>query len=144
MLVMIIGGRLPSSTYAANIPAALHHAPFPAAPTGPPRPPNVSEIFQSAGHQLFSFAIYLLTNKELLLYGGVAVFGLLMVVLVIGSASSPPKNKSEVILEVLKQEKERAETLARLKSEFLNQVSHELRTPLGVIIGSIEGMTDGL
>ena len=82
--------------------------------------------------------------NQLVLYGGVAVFGILMVVLVIGSASSPPKNKSEVILEVLKQEKERAETLARLKSEFLNQVSHELRTPLAVIIGYIECMTDGL
>jgi signal transduction histidine kinase len=67
-----------------------------------------------------------------------------MVVLVIGSASSPPKHKSDAILEVLKQEKERAEHLARLKSEFLNQVSHELRTPLAVIIGYIECMTDGL
>jgi signal transduction histidine kinase len=44
----------------------------------------------------------------------------------------------------LKQEKERAEHVARLKSEFLNQVSHELRTPLAVIIGYIECITDGL
>jgi signal transduction histidine kinase len=48
------------------------------------------------------------------------------------------------MLESLKQEKEKAEHLARLKSEFLNQVSHELRTPLAVIIGYIECMTDGL
>jgi signal transduction histidine kinase len=48
------------------------------------------------------------------------------------------------MLEALKQEKEKAEHLARLKSEFLNQVSHELRTPLAVIIGYIECMTDGL
>jgi len=44
----------------------------------------------------------------------------------------------------LKQEKEKAEHVAKLKSEFLNQVSHELRTPLAVIIGYIECITDGL
>jgi signal transduction histidine kinase len=45
---------------------------------------------------------------------------------------------------LLKQAKEKAENLAKLKSEFLNQVSHELRTPLAVIIGYIECITDGL
>jgi signal transduction histidine kinase len=48
------------------------------------------------------------------------------------------------MVEALKQEKEKAEHLAQLKSEFLNQVSHELRTPLAVIIGYVECMTDGL
>jgi signal transduction histidine kinase len=48
------------------------------------------------------------------------------------------------MLALLKEEKEKAENLARLKSEFLNQVSHELRTPLAVIIGYIECLTDGL
>ncbi len=63
--------------------------------------------------------------------------------LAIGSASSS-KSKTDIQLELLKQEKEKAENLAKLKSEFLNQVSHELRTPLAVIIGYIECITDGL
>jgi signal transduction histidine kinase len=144
MLAMIVGGWFPPSCHAANSPADLSYSHPRAAHSDSLRPPNISEISEKAGHQVFNFAIYLLTNKELLLYGGIAVFGILMVALVIASASSPPKNKSDAILAVLKQEKERAEHLARLKSEFLNQVSHELRTPLAVIIGYIECMTDGL
>ncbi|HXV84821.1 MAG TPA: HAMP domain-containing sensor histidine kinase [Candidatus Binatia bacterium] len=62
----------------------------------------------------------------------------------IAGAKSAPKDTTASVLEVLKQEKERAEHVARLKSEFLNQVSHELRTPLAVIIGYIECITDGL
>ena len=62
----------------------------------------------------------------------------------IGNASSAPKSKNNAQLELLKQEKEKAENLAKLKAEFLNQVSHELRTPLAVIIGYIECITDGL
>jgi signal transduction histidine kinase len=83
-------------------------------------------------------------NKEFLIYGSIASFGILMMGLAIGSASSNPKSKTEAQLALLKQEKEKAENLARLKSEFLNQVSHELRTPLAVIIGYIECITDGL
>jgi signal transduction histidine kinase len=82
-------------------------------------------------------------NIELLVYGGIAGFGILMMGLAIGSASSS-RNKTGAQLELLKQEKEKAENLAKLKSEFLNQVSHELRTPLAVIIGYIECITDGL
>jgi len=82
-------------------------------------------------------------NKELLVYGAVAGFGILMMGLAIGSASSS-RSKTDAQLELLKQEKEKAENLAKLKSEFLNQVSHELRTPLAVIIGYIECITDGL
>jgi signal transduction histidine kinase len=82
-------------------------------------------------------------NLELLVYGGIAGFGILMMGLAIGSASSS-RNKTGAQLELLKQEKEKAENLAKLKSEFLNQVSHELRTPLAVIIGYIECITDGL
>jgi len=67
-----------------------------------------------------------------------------MMGIAIGSASSAPKSKNNAQLEVLKQEKEKAENLAKLKAEFLNQVSHELRTPLAVIIGYIECITDGL
>jgi signal transduction histidine kinase len=85
-----------------------------------------------------------MANKELLLYGGIAVSGILMVVFIIGSTSSPPKDRNNAIVEALRQDKERAEHLAQLKSEFLNQVSHELRTPLAVIIGYVECMTDGL
>ena len=82
-------------------------------------------------------------NKELVVYGAIAGFGILMMGLAIGSASSS-KSKTDIQLELLKQEKEKAENLAKLKSEFLNQVSHELRTPLAVIIGYIECITDGL
>jgi signal transduction histidine kinase len=82
-------------------------------------------------------------NKELFVYGAIAGFGILMMGLAIGSASSS-KSKTDAQLELLKQEKEKAENLAKLKSEFLNQVSHELRTPLAVIIGYIECITDGL
>lgn len=144
MLAMIVGAQLPSTTHAASRPGVLRHAHSRAAHTDLPGPAMASDVSETLARQLHSSVFYLLANKDLVLYGGVAVFGILMVVLVIGSASSPPKNKSEVILEALKQEKERAENLARLKSEFLNQVSHELRTPLAVIIGYIECMTDGL
>ena len=83
-------------------------------------------------------------NRDLVLYGGIASFGILMMGLAIGSASSSPKNKTSEEVKLLKQDKEKAENLAKLKSEFLNQVSHELRTPLAVIIGYIECITDGL
>ena len=82
-------------------------------------------------------------NKELFVYGAIAGFGILMMGLAIGSASTS-RSKADAQLQLLKQEKEKAENLATLKSEFLNQVSHELRTPLAVIIGYIECITDGL
>jgi signal transduction histidine kinase len=103
---------------------------------------------QSRQEQVFSDPLNALRNAlgdniELLVYGGIAGFGILMMGLAIGSASSS-RNKTGAQLELLKQEKEKAENLAKLKSEFLNQVSHELRTPLAVIIGYIECITDGL
>jgi signal transduction histidine kinase len=98
----------------------------------------------STGAEIESLIRPLIKNKEFLIYGGIASFGILMMGLAIGSASSNPKSKTEAQLELLRQEKERAENLARLKSEFLNQVSHELRTPLAVIIGYVECITDGL
>ena len=95
-------------------------------------------------NQLKYLVNVLVANKELTLYGGVALFGILIMGLAIGSASSKPRNKTESVVELLRHEKEKAENLAKLKSEFLNQVSHELRTPLAVIIGYIECITDGL
>lgn len=97
---------------------------------------------------LESNTFYLVTifgqNRELLIYGAIALFGILMMGLAIGSATSTSRDNSKSIVEVLKEEKEKAENLARLKSDFLNQVSHELRTPLAVIIGYLECITDGL
>jgi signal transduction histidine kinase len=91
---------------------------------------------------------YLITlfsaDTELLLYVGLAFFGVVMMVLVIQNATCSATDSNRAALELLKQEKQRAENLARIKSEFLNQVSHELRTPLAVIIGYLECMTDGL
>ncbi len=129
---------------ATALAANSHYAQTPVAHSDSANTPNISYVLQNAGYHLFTLVDYLWVNKELLLYGALAFFGILMVILVIGSASSPPKNKDGDILEALKSEKQRAENLARLKSEFLNQVSHELRTPLAVIIGYIECMTDGL
>ena len=91
-----------------------------------------------------NYSVRLRENNELLLYGSIAVFGILIMGLAIAGAKAVPKDTTASTLEVLKQEKERAEHVARLKSEFLNQVSHELRTPLAVIIGYIECITDGL
>src|SRR6266481_8425378 len=90
------------------------------------------------------FAAAFSSNKELLLYGSIAAFGILIMGLAIAGAKSVPKDTTASTLELLKQEKEKAEHVAKLKSEFLNQVSHELRTPLAVIIGYIECITDGL
>jgi len=83
-------------------------------------------------------------HKDLIIYGAIASFGILMMGLAIGSASSGSKTNNAEQLTRLKEEKEKAENLAKLKAEFLNQVSHELRTPLAVIIGYIECITDGL
>jgi signal transduction histidine kinase len=83
-------------------------------------------------------------HKDLIVYGAIASFGILMMGLAIGSASSGSKTNNAEQLMRLKEEKEKAENLAKLKAEFLNQVSHELRTPLAVIIGYVECITDGL
>jgi signal transduction histidine kinase len=93
----------------------------------------------------FSPLLQLITaNRDLIVYGAIASFGILMMGLAIGSASSGSKNSTTEQMTRLKEEKEKAENLAKLKAEFLNQVSHELRTPLAVIIGYIECITDGL
>lgn len=99
---------------------------------------------EPAPSRLDTLADLLGDNKELFVYGAIAAFGILMMGLAVGSASSSAKNKTDAQLALLKEEKEKAENLAKLKSEFLNQVSHELRTPLAVIIGYIECITDGL
>jgi signal transduction histidine kinase len=105
------------------------------------RPTSKEDIVAT---QLESLTRLIGANKELIIYGAIASFGILMMGLAIGSASSNSKSNADAQLTLLKQEKEKAEHLAKLKSEFLNQVSHELRTPLAVIIGYIECITDGL
>ena len=93
----------------------------------------------------FSYVFNLLEkNHQVVVYGGIASIGILIMGIAIGNASSAPKGRNNAQLELLKQDKEKAENLAKLKAEFLNQVSHELRTPLAVIIGYIECITDGL
>ena len=103
-------------------------------------PQSPQGILDKATH----FAALFSSNRELFLYGSTAVFGILIMGLAIAGAKSAPKDTTASTLELLKQEKEKAEHVAKLKSEFLNQVSHELRTPLAVIIGYIECITDGL
>ncbi len=88
----------------------------------------------------------LTSQKDLLFYGGAALLGTLMTALVIRSGRKISNREDEIrsLLRDLRQEKDQAENLARLKSEFLNQVSHELRTPLAVILGYLECIIDGL
>lgn len=105
---------------------------------------KTSQVPQDILSKVTNYSISLRSNRELLLYGSIAVFGILIMGLAIAGAKAAPRDTTASALEVLKQEKERAEHVARLKSEFLNQVSHELRTPLAVIIGYIECITDGL
>jgi signal transduction histidine kinase len=101
-------------------------------------------VFQKLENVLLYWSKVVTTNKEVFFYGAVAFFGIIMMSLAIGSAASGPKERQDAILEILKREKEHAENLAKVKTEFLNQVSHELRTPLAVIIGYVECLTDGL
>ena len=105
---------------------------------------KTAQVPQDILTKLTNYFLIFGSNKELLFYGAIAVFGILIMGLAIAGVKSAPKDTTLSALEVLKQEKERAEHVARLKSEFLNQVSHELRTPLAVIIGYIECITDGL
>ena len=85
-----------------------------------------------------------LSNKELILYGALGFLAASSMLLVVGNSSSKSKDPKDSMLEILKEEKRKAENLAKIKAEFLNHVSHELRTPLAVIIGYIECITDGL
>jgi signal transduction histidine kinase len=105
---------------------------------------GLSDITHSLQNQARYLITLFSTDTDLLIYGGVALFGILMLVLIIPNATSPGTDANRTALELLKEEKQRAENLARIKSDFLNQVSHELRTPLAVIIGYLECMTDGL
>jgi len=105
---------------------------------------GLADTVRNLQHQLHYSITLFSSDAELLIYGGLAFFGILMMVLVIQNATFAATDTNRTALELLKEEKQRAEKLAKIKSEFLNQVSHELRTPLAVIIGYLECMTDGL
>lgn len=130
-------------------------SPLSALSVGPPlttrilrETPSVSgiraDLTDAIGNKLIYVSRLVSADKELIIYAGAALFGLFMMVLAIKNSAPAGPRTAEAMLALLKEEKEKAENLARLKSEFLNQVSHELRTPLAVIIGYIECLTDGL
>ena len=106
--------------------------------------PLTADLTDAIGNNLIYISRLVSADKELIIYAGAAFFGLFMMVLAIKNSDPGRPRTADAMLALLKEEKEKAETLARLKSEFLNQVSHELRTPLAVIIGYIECLTDGL
>jgi signal transduction histidine kinase len=107
-------------------------------------PPLSTDFSDTIRNNLHYVSRLVTSDKELAVYAVVTFFCLLMMVLAIKNSAPTAPRKTDSMLELLKEEKEKAENLARLKSEFLNQVSHELRTPLAVIIGYIECLTDGL
>ncbi len=102
------------------------------------------DLTDAIGNNLIYLSRLVSADKGLIIYAGAAFFGLFMMVLAIKNSEPSRPRTADAMLALLKEEKEKAENLARLKSEFLNQVSHELRTPLAVIIGYIECLTDGL
>lgn len=87
-------------------------------------------------------------KRDVIFYGALALFGVLITALAIRYlkkvAREESESRKEKLLEDLVQEKDKAENLAKLKSGFLHQVSHDLRTPLAVIMGYLECMIDGL
>lgn len=95
-------------------------------------------------NHLLHLGTLLTKDAELITYALAAAFGLLMMIVALKIARPGKRQGAEAMLRLLKEEKEKAENMARLKAEFLNQVSHELRTPLAVIIGYLECLTDGL
>jgi len=108
-----------------------------------PRGSEILKLLSAVSEEGISF---LKANKEMLFYGGVALFGAMMMGLVASSIVriSRQQNKIQSVLKSLLQEKERAEKLSQLRSEFLNCVSHELRIPLTMIVGYVDCLADGL
>jgi len=101
---------------------------------------SVLSAWAGKGIEFFS------ANKDLLLYGGIALFGMLMVGSIIRNIKEifRQENHKQSLMKDLVVAKEKAESLSRLKAEFLNYVSHELRTPVAVIMGYIDCLADGL
>ena len=137
-LLLLRDGVLPDRRSSENISTRI---PPSRASKQTPVPPDLVTISAATLKQVVSSVV---SNRELLVYGGFTAFGVLMMGLAIGSATSNSRQDTDALIQALQQEKEKAENLAKLKAEFLNQVSHELRTPLAVIIGYIECITDGL
>jgi signal transduction histidine kinase len=106
---------------------------------------NMSEYLTLIANKASFTGRLLGENTSILLYGVLALVGASMSLLIIRSGKKPEEEiKIESLVKDLTYEKERAQNLAKLKSEFLNQVSHELRTPLAVIMGYVDCMIDGL
>ena len=88
-----------------------------------------SMAFETANSQILHLS-------QLLILVGVGIF-LVVLVTVFTFFLLLRRNKKRSN-ELLRMEKERAETAGRAKGAFLSQMSHEIRTPLNGIIGMVE------
>jgi signal transduction histidine kinase len=109
---------------------------------------QASKSFQSLASKSPSLTHTLSEKVNIISYGALALFGVLIAGLAIRNARKVARVESEArkenLLKNLLQEKDKAENLAELKSRFLSQASHDLRSPLAVILGYLDCMIDGL
>src|SRR3989304_461813 len=109
----LIGGGWPRVGNDSAIAAEKRSAVVPHQPTDSSQTtPKTFDWLSHLSRQIHAYATAIQHNKELLLYAAIAGFGMLMVVLAISNARSTPKDTATQIMDILRQEKEKAEHLA--------------------------------
>ena len=76
-------------------------------------------VINSLRTRIPSWTDTLLANKELVFYLALAFLAVSTIVLVVRTTSRKPNDPKDSMLEVLKEEKKKAENLAKIKAEFL-------------------------